>query len=232
MMVQVVGFGVQGVGLLFFFRICEVRDVVMSKREARQISGELLSRRPDFLSPPHLSLCHSSAHTLTKPLLHTGLLLYAHFSPNITVLTLQTLPSFYWLRTRALSLLSPNVHRHLRAALHLSHLLPSCPAGKVRSVLANAGHRDLRPHPGHSAGYSGAGNLLRQDLRSLQGNMACAADCNGVCCVLICWNIYGCWWVCVFTLQSQAMSRLYSWHNTTVTWIFRGFCFSKKSSIL
>lgn len=65
----------------------------MSKWQARQISGELLSRRPNFLSPPHLSLCQSSAHTLAKPLLHTGLLLYAHFfSRNTTVLTLQTLP--------------------------------------------------------------------------------------------------------------------------------------------
>lgn len=75
-------------------------------------------------------------------------------------------------------LFSPSLTRictPIQTALHLSHLLPSSLLGEVWSVLANAGHRDLRPHPGHSAWHSGTGYLLCQDLCSLQGKMTCAA---------------------------------------------------------
>lgn len=72
-------------------------------------------------------------------------------------------------------------------SLCISHsLFPLSLVGEVRSVLANPGHGDLRPHPGHSAGHSGAGYLLCQDIRSVQGSMTCAVECNEAVCLLIC----------------------------------------------
>lgn len=97
-----------------------------------------------------------------------------------------------------------------KTALHLWQLLPSSLVGEMWSVLANTGHRDLRPHPGHSAGHSGAGHLLCQDLRSLQGSMTCAVRCNEV---ILCIDLlkYLCVLVCVFALDSVTVC---TWYNS------------------
>lgn len=121
--------------------------------------------------------CHRSTTTFPCPFFGS---VHVHMHPS---------QSFYPFVTR---MCTP-----IQTALHLSHLLPSSLLGEMWSVLANTGHRDLWPHPSYSAWHSGTGYLLCQDLRSLQGKMTCAAECNAalhlstICVyVLICLNIY------------------------------------------
>lgn len=146
-----------------------------------------------------LSLSHILTHILSNT--HTGLHPYAHIS--VTLLSEFCKPSHWLLQYPPLSvclftraqksalssslLCHKDVHKHLLTA---HSLFPPLFTGEVWSVLADTGHRDLRPHPGHSAGHSGAGHLLCQDLRSVQGNMTRAPKRNWVTGVLIFWNIY------------------------------------------
>lgn len=124
-----------------------------------------------------------SKHYCPNLLQHSTLYLLAafHMHPSLLTLFLSLALSFIKMYTNACKLQFAYV-----LCIQFSPPLGSSLVGEVRSVLANKRHRDLRPHPGNSAGYGGAGHLLCQDLRSLQGNLACAVDCKGACCVLIC----------------------------------------------
>lgn len=81
--------------------------------------------------------------------------------------------------------------------------------GEVWPVLANTGHGDVRPHSGHSAGHSGAGHLLCQNICSVQGT--CCLQWSGMRSRLY-WSVKI---LTVFILHSLDLKSLVLWFSIT-----------------
>lgn len=117
--------------------------------------------------------CTRSLKTFSR---HAGLILYAYICLNYlnsqTDLLHHCLLFFhFFLHLCSLQCFSTEICTCKINNLCISQVLVFSFVGEMWSVLANTWHRDLWSHPGHSAGHSGAGHLLYEDLRSLQGSM-------------------------------------------------------------
>lgn len=240
LLLGMLGCGVQGVVLWGFVKLaCRAMYRIKYVRAELFWTPTYGKFRPDFYSilnthqKAELSLPLSLFVTLhpeylLKPLSLAGLSRNAHFFPNITVWIWQTL-SLICFNTPLLFCLCKCAHApksalsfsltytHIQTVLHVSQFLSSPLLGEVWSILANPGHRDLRPHPGHSAGYSGAGHLLCQDLCPLQGSLKSAV--KFFCIDLIkyfCTLVFALWPCQVGTWMSSCLFFDPMWQ--TVTW--------------